>query len=468
MRDVYDERGVTIFIVTDRCVRTERLMNGLPEGRTAGVKILYLGADGPSGEENINPVFPDDVWRVRCLTSPWTHPEILENGKTMDVVRMDRDGNLWTDYWTLVGIKDRDLASRGILFRFEVPEITARKKGLMKIFVDNVLLDQRIVDTPGVQEIKLDIKKLTSPLSSYMRDAHRIQKKLLAEFVRVAEKYDISYYLFCGGLIGALRHGGPVPWDDDLDIALPAESFRKLMSIAEKEWNAEGGTSDFRLIGPGSYGRNVFLDYMTRLVCITDRTKADTFRRVRGISGMNLEGCLALDLYLLEEAPRSVFLHRMQCQAIRFLYALSMGHRAYFDPGEHGEEDKKSVAAAGMLTSIGRHIPLGLLMGLYKWVRSLGRSRRRGKKVWYQANGYHRCYEERFPEEWFGKSGDRKEMFDGISVRVPVSAEQILRKIYGAYKEYPYYMDRCPKHALPGIGQLPPAPDIRPETYRST
>ncbi|MBQ9067653.1 MAG: LicD family protein, partial [Eggerthellaceae bacterium] len=38
---------------------------------------------------------------------------------------------------------------------------------------------------------------------------------------KVCEKHDLRYSLFFGSLIGAVRHQGFIPWDDDLDLALP-------------------------------------------------------------------------------------------------------------------------------------------------------------------------------------------------------------------------------------------------------
>ena len=50
---------------------------------------------------------------------------------------------------------------------------------------------------------------------------------LLSELDRVCRKYELRYFLFFGSLLGAIRHKGFIPWDDDIDIAMPRNDFCK-------------------------------------------------------------------------------------------------------------------------------------------------------------------------------------------------------------------------------------------------
>ena len=58
---------------------------------------------------------------------------------------------------------------------------------------------------------------------------------LLEEFIRICDKYDLRYCADGGTLLGAIRHKGFVPWDDDIDVSLPREDFKRFLEIAQSE-----------------------------------------------------------------------------------------------------------------------------------------------------------------------------------------------------------------------------------------
>ena len=64
-----------------------------------------------------------------------------------------------------------------------------------------------------------------------------LQLMILKDFVDTCEANNIRYFGFGGTAIGALRHKGFIPWDDDIDVCLPAEDFNKLLDIYDKEWS---------------------------------------------------------------------------------------------------------------------------------------------------------------------------------------------------------------------------------------
>lgn len=60
---------------------------------------------------------------------------------------------------------------------------------------------------------------------------HILELQLLRELDRVCRKYDIKYVLWGGSMLGAIRHHGFIPWDDDADIAMTREEYEKFKNI---------------------------------------------------------------------------------------------------------------------------------------------------------------------------------------------------------------------------------------------
>ena len=70
------------------------------------------------------------------------------------------------------------------------------------------------------------------------KDLKKLQEYLLdilKDFVKICDKYNLTYYLAYGTVIGAIRHKGFIPWDDDVDVCMPIPDYLKFTEIAPKE-----------------------------------------------------------------------------------------------------------------------------------------------------------------------------------------------------------------------------------------
>ncbi len=68
-----------------------------------------------------------------------------------------------------------------------------------------------------------------------LKEAQAIMFEMLVELDRVCRKYNLSYWLDSGTLLGAVRDGGFIPWDDDVDISMPVEDYREFCKVAQSE-----------------------------------------------------------------------------------------------------------------------------------------------------------------------------------------------------------------------------------------
>lgn len=68
-----------------------------------------------------------------------------------------------------------------------------------------------------------------------LKKAHVCMVEILKEIDRICTKHQITWFLFAGTALGAVRHHGFIPWDDDCDIAMPRKDYNKFLEVAEEE-----------------------------------------------------------------------------------------------------------------------------------------------------------------------------------------------------------------------------------------
>ena len=67
---------------------------------------------------------------------------------------------------------------------------------------------------------------------------------LLKEFDSICRKHNITYYLEGGSLLGAVRHKGFLPWDDDIDLCITRSEWKKLLAVIDEDIARGGELAD--------------------------------------------------------------------------------------------------------------------------------------------------------------------------------------------------------------------------------
>jgi len=72
-------------------------------------------------------------------------------------------------------------------------------------------------------------------VTAELKAAWQVLLDILEEFIRICEKYNLKYCLDGGTMLGAMRHKGFIPWDDDVDVSLPRADFQRFLEVAKDE-----------------------------------------------------------------------------------------------------------------------------------------------------------------------------------------------------------------------------------------
>ena len=95
--------------------------------------------------------------------------------------------------------------------------------------------ESRIDDRTYVADINRDEIRDGFLVTSQRKKLWNAQIKLIHEFARICRKHDLKWFAHTGTLLGAVRHRGFIPWDDDVDLAMMRPDFEKFKQVAPNE-----------------------------------------------------------------------------------------------------------------------------------------------------------------------------------------------------------------------------------------
>ena len=103
-------------------------------------------------------------------------------------------------------------------------------------------------------EIQKILKDKYNPEGSELRQAQYRMLEMLCYIDRICLENHITYWLDCGTLLGAVRHGGFIPWDDDSDICMPIEDAKRFKEIMQNKYCDGEFVLQCRESDPGFFG----------------------------------------------------------------------------------------------------------------------------------------------------------------------------------------------------------------------
>ena len=136
------------------------------------------------------------------------------------------------------------------------------------------------------------------------------------DIAKVCEKYNLTVMLGGGSALGAVRHHGFIPWDDDLDLMIPREDYNKLKDIFSDELSKKYALSVPRQRGEQKTLFMQIIKKNTKLIYIEDLNNEET----NGIR---------IDIYAIENLPDNYFSRIIKCYFMNILRIISISIRIY-------------------------------------------------------------------------------------------------------------------------------------------
>ena len=261
------------------------------------------------------------------------------------------------------------------------------------------------------------------PLWDALLDVFRV-------FADICERHGLRYCADTGTALGAVRHGGFIPWDDDMDIQMPRPDYDKFVEIAKRELPKGYAWLD-RFTCPD-------YDKVFGKVIVTDKVRVDA---VASNSGLRLGQGIFIDVFPLDGYPDSV-MERIW----RKIQNILIGFRSKFNDGLKGCPTWKSRVAwiCGAVL-----LPINYKIRNYREQGQFYESRARKyefgeTKMCVSIGCAHYADDKPYPFELFGAL--RKIKFDSVEMPVQEHVEEYLKWMFGDYMQLPPVENRKGSH----------------------
>lgn len=263
-----------------------------------------------------------------------------------------------------------------------------------------------------------------------LREIQLASFEILKEVKHICNKHSILYFLDAGTLLGAVRHKGFIPWDDDIDIIFWRKDYEKFLSVVRKEL-----PSHLKLILPEE--NKHFFDFIGKIINpninVSDDTEETLFYG-------NYTNKISLDLFILDNESSSILIQKYKVIVMKMIYGMAMAHRFSIDYSKYNMLEKLQVL---ILSNVGKLFSYKTVYNCYQKIIQMDNVK--NTQFCFCGISIPPYFGKVFPKNSFEKA--IQVQFEGISFNAPVGYNEVLTIYYGDYMTPPEKKDRIPKHA---------------------